>query len=79
MEKQHRPKLSYYVKHYTILSRRAEEAIALMEMGQPEKAKESLRLALMQAEEEFLEIEYSKERTQEFYDDLDADYPDYFD
>lgn len=78
MEKKNRPRLSYYVKNYTELSHKAENAIMLIDMGQPEKARELLHFALLRAEEEFLEIEYSKERTEEFLDDLDADDPDGF-
>ena len=51
----------------------------LIDRGQPEKARELLHFALLRAEEEFLEIEYSKERTEEFLDDLDAEDPDGFD
>lgn len=52
MEKQVHPEFSHLVNQYTILKHKAENAIMLIEMGQPEKAKELLKFALMRAEEE---------------------------
>lgn len=63
MKEQKHKRISFYVRQYTFLTHKADNAITLIEMGQPEKAKELLKFALMRAE-------------QEFYGDLDADYPE---
>lgn len=52
MEKQVHSEFSHFARQYTILKHKAENAITLIEIGQPEKAKELLKFALMRAEEE---------------------------
>lgn len=76
MKEQKDQGISFYVRQYTLLSHKADNAITLIEMGQPEKAKELLKFALMRAEAEFLDIADAEEEARGYCDALDADYPE---